>query len=198
MGLIAFNRHIRVVKPALYSRLFPNKRMARFYCAVVWITAILLGTPPLYGWGKTSYHPSFAVWTFDWKIDHISYAIVIVGIVINGTTGLIFYSYCTIYKTLKESTQNLDAHGIEDGATSTGRPRTDIRILTTCFTVVCVFLLTYGPVSVVVVVETAGCSIPREISRAVIYFMFTSCLINPIIYGVMNPQFKAAFKGVLV
>ena len=42
MGLIAFNRHIRVVKPALYSRLFPNKRMARFYCAVVWITAILL------------------------------------------------------------------------------------------------------------------------------------------------------------
>lgn len=120
------------------------------------------------------------------------------GMVINGTTGLIFYSYCTIYKTLKESTQNLDAHGIEDGATSTGPPRTDIRILKTCFTVVCVFLLTYGPVSVVVVVETAGCSIPREISRAVIYFMFTSCLINPIIYGVMNPQFKAAFKGVLV
>ena len=40
MGLIAFNRHIRVVKPAPYSKLFSNKRMARFFCAVVWITAI--------------------------------------------------------------------------------------------------------------------------------------------------------------
>ena len=37
MGLIAFNRYIRVVKPALYSRLFPSKRMARVYCALVWI-----------------------------------------------------------------------------------------------------------------------------------------------------------------
>ena len=35
MGLIAFNRYIRVVKPALYSRLFPSKRVARLYCALV-------------------------------------------------------------------------------------------------------------------------------------------------------------------
>ena len=50
MGLIAFNRYIRVIKPALYSRLFPSKRKARFYCALVRIASLLLATPPLYGW----------------------------------------------------------------------------------------------------------------------------------------------------
>ena len=198
MGLIAFNRYIRVVKPALYSRFFPSKRMARFYCALVWIASLLLATPPLYGWGKMAYHPLFAVCTFNWTIEHISWAIVTVGGVINGTTVAIFYSYYKIYKTLKESTQNLNAHSIQDGAAASGRPATDIRLLKTSFTVVCVFLITWGPVSAVVIIETAGSFIPREIFMAAVYLMFTSSLANPIIYGIMNPHFQGAFKRALI
>ena len=197
MGLIAFNRYIRVVKPAFYRRLFPSNRMARFYCALVWIASLLLTTPPLYGWGKMAYHPLFAVCTFNWTIEHISWAIVTVGGLINGITVSIFYSYYKIYKTLKESTQNLNAHSIQDGAAS-GRPATDIRLLKTSFTVVCVFVITWGPVSVVVIVETAGSFIPREIFMAAVYLMFTSSLANPIIYGIMNPHFQGAFKRALI
>ena len=197
MGLIAFNRYIRVVKPALYSRLFPSKRVARLYCALVWIASLLLATPPLYGWGKIVYHPLFTACCFDWKFENISYAIVIVGIVFNGTTVSIFHFYYNIYKTLKESTQNLNAHSMEDRAASSGRPETDIRLLKTSFTVVCVFLMTWGPISFVVVLETAGCSIPREVFMASMYLMFSSSLVNPIIYGIMNPQFRAAFKRAL-
>ena len=198
MGLIAFNRYIRVVKPALYSRLFPSKRMAGFYCALVWIASLLLATPPLYGWGKMAYHPLFAVCTFDWKFENILYVIVMVGVVLNGTTVSIFYSYYKIYKTLKESTQNLNAHSVQDGAAASGRPATDIRLLKTSFTVVCVFLITWGPVSAVVIVETAGSFIPRETFMAAVYLMFTSSLANPIIYGIMNPQFQRAFKRALI
>ena len=163
MGLIAFNRYIRVVKPALYSRLFPSKRVARLYCAVVWIASLLLAAPPLYGWGKIVYHPLFTACCFDWKLENISYVIVIVGVVFNGTTVSIFYFYYKIYMTLKESTQNLNTHSMEDRLASSGRPETDIRLLKTSFTVVCVFLMTWGPITFVVVLETAGCSIPREI-----------------------------------
>ena len=197
MGLIAFNRYIRVVKPALYSRLFPSKRVARLYCAVVWIASLLLATPPLYGWGKIVYHPLFTACCFDRKFENISYAIVIVGIVFNGSTASIFYFYYNIYKTLKESTQNLNAHSMEDRAASSGRPETDIRLLKTSFTVVCVFLMTWGPISFVVVLETAGRSIPREVFIASMYLMFSSSLVNPIIYGIMNPQFRAAFERAL-
>lgn len=62
----------------------------------------------------------------------------IVGIVMNGTIVLIFYSY-KINKTLKESTQNLNAHSTVSAATST--ERNDMKLLKTSFTVVCVFLM---------------------------------------------------------
>ena len=143
MGLIAFNRYIRVVKPALYSRLFPSKRMARVYCALVWIASLLLATPPLYGWGNLAYHPLFATCTFNWTAGDITWAMITVSGVINGTTVSIFYSYYKIYKSLKESIQNLNAHSIEDAAASSRRPATDIRLLKTSFTVVCVFLVTW-------------------------------------------------------
>ena len=194
MGLIAFNRYVRVVKPAMYSRLFPSKRMARFYCAFVWIASTLVATPPLYGWGNMVYHPSLAVCTLSWKIQHISYAIVLLGVWVNGTTIAIFYSYYKIYKILKESTQNLNAHSTQHGAASSERRRTDIKLLKTSFAVVCTFVVTMGPGSVVAICETAGCLIPRTIFLAAIYLMFTNSFINPIIYGIMNPQFQAAFK----
>ena len=117
--------------------------------------------------------------------------------VINGTTVSIFYSYYKIYKSLKESTQNLNAHSIEDAAASSRRPATDIRLLKTSFTVFCVFLVTWGPVTAVVIVETAGSLIPREIFTVAIYLMFISSLVNPIICGIMNPPFQAAFKRAL-
>ena len=81
--------------------------MARFYSVVVWIVAILFTTPPLYGWGKLVYHPIFSACTFDWKIENISYTTVIMDGLANGSWIVIFYCYYKIYKTFKESTQNL-------------------------------------------------------------------------------------------
>ena len=90
MGLIAFNRYIRVVKQALYNRLFPSKRTARLYRGVVWIASTLFATPPLYGWGKVVYHRRYAICNFVWKIEHISYNLEIVGGENSTTTAAIF------------------------------------------------------------------------------------------------------------
>ena len=194
MALIAFNRYFRVVKPEhLYTRLFPSKKMALVYCAFIWIASVLLATPPLYGWGKMAYLPAYGACTFNRKVEDISYVIVLMNGVHNTNTAAIFYCYYKIYKTLKKSRQNLNAHG----ATSSERPRTDIRVLKTCFTVVCVFLILWGPVTVVVVMESAEYFVPREVSTAVFFLVFTTSLVNPIIYGVMNPQLRTAFKGAL-
>ena len=197
MGLIALNRYIIVVKPALYSKLLPSRRTARLYSVLVWVVAILLATPPLYGWGKMTYHTKFSVCTFSWQEIHISYTIVIVGGLVNGVTCAIFYSYHKIYKEVKESTQNINANSKQNGVNAFKFDRTDIKLLKTCFTVVCVFVITWGPVTMVVIIETAGCYIPREVYTTVIYLMFSSSLVNPIIYGIMNPQFKEAFKKAL-
>ena len=45
--------------------------------------------------------------------------------------------------------------------------------------------------------DTVGVYIPREMYRTFIYLMFSSSLVAPIIYGIMNPQFKWTFKRAL-
>ena len=51
MGLIALNRYMKVVKPSLYIKFFPGKRVAWLYFGLVWAVSVLVATPPLYGWG---------------------------------------------------------------------------------------------------------------------------------------------------
>ena len=78
------------------------------------------------------------------------------------------------------------------------RPSASLREeLITCFTVVCFFVMAWVPVAIVVIIETAGYNIPQEVYTASIYLVFSNSLVNPIIYGVMNPQFKLAFKKAL-
>ena len=60
-----------------------------------------------------------------------------------------------------------------------GTPRlhhTDIKVLKSCFTV--------------------GDYPPAEVHKVAPYFIFSGNLVNPIIYGIMNPQFTDAFKKV--
>ncbi len=91
----------------------------------------------------------------------------------------------------------MNAHATENGVGTSNSHCTDIKLLKTTFTVVCVYLMTWGPVSIIVIIETAGGVIPWEVYTTVIYLMFSSSLANPIIYGIMNPQFKLAFKKAL-
>ena len=197
MGLIALNRYITVVKPALYSKLFPSKRAARLYCVLVWLVAILFATSPLYGLGKYQYHSEFSACTFSWHIKHIAYTILIVGGLVNGATIAIFYSYYNIYKAVKESAQNMNAHGQENGVNNLNNNRADMKLLKTCFTVSCFFVMTWGPGSIVIIFETLRCNIPHGVYMTVVYLMFSGSFVNPIIYGIMNPQFKTAFKKAL-
>lgn len=171
MGFIAFDRYIRVLKQALYNRLFPSKRTAQLYRGVVWIASTFFATPPLYRWGKIVQHPRYAICNFAWKIEHMSYVLVIVGGENNTTTAAIFYCCYKIYKILKESSQNLNVHGTDDAVASSRLPRPDIRVLKTSFTVICVFLMTWGQLNVVVIWSPLRMWSPERFLR----HLFSSC-----------------------
>lgn len=191
MGLIAVNRFFKIVKSNSYAKYFKSRRSAVFYCLAVWMVAGLIATPPLYGWGVMQYHDKFALCTLIWDIQHLSYVLTVVLGVINGTTMVIFYCYYQIYKTVKSSSSNVAAHLQNNAARAT-----DIKLLKSTFAVVCFFLATWMPVTLVVVYETVGGQAPRFVFASVIFLMFTSCCGNPVIYGILNPQFRRAFLSV--
>lgn len=141
VGLIALNRYVKVVKRALYSVLFPSKRVAWLYCGVVWLVSVLVATPPLYGWGKLKFDSDSFLCIVNWKEGHFSFVIMISG-VFNVITCVIFYSYWKIYQKVKESTNNINSNAVQNSVGTPGFGRTDIKLLKACFTVVCFFLMT--------------------------------------------------------
>ena len=193
MGLIALNRYMKVVKRSLYIKFFPTKRAAWLYCGLVWLVAVLFFTPPLYGWGKMNFDSDFLVCSFSWKEGHFSFVILLAGF-LNVTTFAIIYSYWKIYQTVKESSNNVSVNVVQNGVGAPGFHRADIDVLKSCFTVVCFFLITWGLPGVCASTITGGGHIPHELRKLSVYLLFSSSLTNPIIYGIMNPQFKQAFK----
>ena len=58
---------------------------------------------------------------------------------------------------------------------------------------VCFFLVTCGPPTTSAFIITAEGYIPHEVPRVIVYLMFSSSVVNPIIYEIMNTPFKMCF-----
>ena len=59
---------------------------------------------------------------------------------------------------------------------------------------VCFSSITWFPVAICAFTMAGGGYIPGEVTKVTVYLMFSNSVVNPIIYGIMNPQFKQAFK----
>ena len=179
MGLIAFNRYIRVVKQALYNRLFPSKRTAQLYRGVVWIASTFFARHYLSPSVQWRYHRRYAICNFAWKIEHMSYVLVIVGSV--GTTQPQLQFFTATTKFIRFS-KNLNVHGTDDAVASSRLPRPDIRVLKNQFHCRLCISNDVGTIECSCDMESAANVVPREVSTALIFLMFTSSLANPIIY----------------
>ena len=197
MGLIAFNRYIKVLKPTLYRKLFPSKRAARMYCVLIWLFSILLDIPLLTSWVRFSYDEKLN----QCKLMSYAYPTFTGPVFTCGVMIAIFYCYYKIYKAVKESTDNLNVHAEGNGAHSSNDSRrsniTDVKVSKVCFTVACFYVITWCPVSIVAGTGISRFAIGQKFSKVSVYLMFSGSVVNPFIYGFMNPQFKQAFKRIL-
>ena len=197
IALIAFNRYIKVVNPPCTEKYFPAKE--QLGCTVYscgWFP-FFLATPYLFGWSAVSYHQKLAICIPENSVYKITSA----GGILIGLTIIIFYCNFKVYKAVRESTRNLNAHaegnGVRCANDSCRSNMADLSVLKTCVTVACFFVLTWSPISIVTVIWTLGFDIPQTVHTASAYLAFSSSLVNPIIYGFINPQFKVAFKKAL-
>lgn len=197
MGLIAFNRYMKVVKPTLYKKVFPNKKAAQMYCVLIWLVAVLMAITYLSGWAGIKFHMRLLICSSE----HTAYGLASAGVIINGVMIMIFYCHFRIYKAVRQSTENLNAHAEGNGIRSlndTGRFNiTEIRVLNACFTVACFFVITYIPVYIIIVTWNFRFDVPQTVHIASIFLKFSGSMVNPFIYGIVNPLFKVAFKRAL-
>ena len=200
LAIIAMNRYLKVVKNHIYAKLFGGRRIARLCCVLTWIVAAFFTTPPLYGWGAVKFSEKFTDCVLAWELKYISYIAVLLTIAFLLPTAMIFYAYFQVYRRVQASATQLKSHATQQSIPNQNLKgiahKTEHRVLLTSFIVVCVYLCCWTPVCVVGLSEVFGWEQTRAFHMVAINLMFSSCLSNPIIYGLLNPQFKQAFKKI--
>jgi len=73
----------------------------------------------------------------------------------------------------------------------------ELKVSLALLVVVAVFVVSWAPISLVNVVETFQLVvIPRPVERAAVCMLFLQSAVNPLVYGVMNRNFREVFRNV--
>lgn len=74
----------------------------------------------------------------------------------------------------------------------------EVKVSLTLLVVIVIFAISWAPISLVNCLETFQLvRIPRSIDRLAVCMMFLQCAVNPILYGVMNKNFRGGFDSIL-
>ena len=198
MGLTAFNRYVRIVKPGHYLRIF-NARQSKIYVAAIWlIVSGYVFIPKLAGWTDYGFIPGYAVCTIvhpreAMKIAH--YCIVVVFFFLLPL-GVATFSYYKIFTTVNQHKINTNLAIKEECRISVR----EIHISKSLAIIVLAFALCWIPFWVVAMMQrfAPDTVVPRNVQLLCPFLLFFSSTINPFIYAGMNPSFRAEFRAILL
>lgn len=201
MGLTAYNRYVRIVKPQDYSRIFTAVR-SKLYVAAIWLTvAGYVSIPKLAGWTEYGFIPGYAVCTIvhpteTMKITHYS---IVVSLFFLLPLGVATVSYYKVFTTINRHNLNM-ASTIQTEEQETRITAKEIKITKSLAIVVLAFGLCWIPFWVIAVMQrfTSDAVVPRNVQLLCTFLLFFSSTINPFIYAGMNPSFRAEFRRTLL
>lgn len=192
--LIALSRYFKVVKPQLYnSILYAKKNRPRILVALCWIVPLAICSPPLYGWGRYRYYPQSTLCTFEWSFDGLNVSYMIFLVATQPSPFIICWCYFKIYNTVRRNRIQICTRA--NRAACQNAHNAENMCIHTTVGIACVVILCWFPKALLVILLSAGrqgLDLPFTISS---YLVFLTCVLNPVVYGILNPQFKPAFKA---
>ena len=200
--LLAINRYMHVSKPALCRATFTEKRSITMVVGA-WIVSIPSTIVLFYVSGiqfqTLDYQPSFCLWEYS---DTSGTLIVTVGqmILIVVPNAVIIVCYVKIYRTIRQHNANVAPSTQGGGPSALGVEEAKMtRILTAvvigyniCWMPVCISNIS---TAIGVVVETAFDTL-KYVNFYFTFPVFTSSIINPVIYASMSQAFRKEFLKV--
>lgn len=201
MGLTAYNRYVRIVKPQAYSRIFTTPR-SKLYVAAIWlIVSGYVAIPRLAGWTEYGFIPGYAVCTIvhpteTMKIIHYCIVVSFFFLLPLGTATVSYYKVFTAI-----SQHNLNMVSTNEGGEQQGRlTAKEIKITKSLAIIVLAFGLCWVPFWVIAVMQrfTSDAVVPRNVQLLCTFLLFFSSTVNPFIYAGMNLSFRAEFRSLLI
>ena len=201
MGLTAFNRYVRIVKPQNYPRIFTDTR-SKIYIAAVWLTvAGYISIPKMAGLTEYRFFAGYAACiveqpTIAMKIVHY---IIVVCFFFLLPLGVALVSYYKVFKKIKHHNLNMASTAHAEGRENRLTVK-EIKLTKSLAIVVFAFALCWIPLWIIVMIQrfASDVVVPRNIQLLCPFLMFFSSTINPFIYAGMNPSFRAEFRRILL
>ena len=195
MGTISISRYFRIVKPQKFIVLFTKRRIF-MYIAAVWCAALVGSVPPiLFQKGGYKFQPAKAMCMYTFYTN-IAYTVFIECVYISAPLSLITFCYIKVFYTVSQSNQ-VFSH--ENNPQQLRANVEEAKITKTLAAVMAGFTFCWIPILIMDYIDAArgGPTLPRQAYLAYGFLAYLSSAINPVIYGVMNRQFRQEYKAIL-
>lgn len=200
IAMITVNRYVMIAHHGAYSRIY-QMRNVLLMIGFVWVFSFAILIPTLAGkWGKFAVDPRLQTCTIV-RVNKKSskQALFVIGFIIPCIAIIVCYS--RIFCVLKQSESRIKKHIVsESDAQRTERERknrkNDWRLTKMILVVFVSFVICYLPITVSKLVDPFV-KYPGLHMLGYILVYLSAC-INPVIYAVMNRQYRQAFKTVLL
>ena len=197
--LLAINRYFRVVRPQIYSNIY-SKKSSAMMAIVTWVvTLVLVGL--IYVALGVRYETSELNPTLKKLIildgGSLIYSMILSILYVIVPIFVISICYVKIYKTIRHHNR-AGAPSTQEGNSAYGVAEAKITRLLTA--VVIVFCLCWYPGLIITTLDIFNL-LPSATTKYLVsmclFPLFTSSVINPILYGFLNQSFRSEFFKIL-
>ncbi|XP_064488362.1 protein trapped in endoderm-1-like [Ornithodoros turicata] len=195
MMAITVTRFMVVYYPVHYKAVFARTSVVALMVATLWVISFLSLLPTLsHAWGRFGLEPTTFSCTIlpDAKGHSPKKLLFTLGFVVPCVVILVSYS-CIFFK-VRKSHRNIAAHSATEGGQERFR-RDEMRITRLMLTVFCLFLLCFLPLTAANVFDSTIKYPGLHVLASVLAWM--SCCVNPIVYVLVNYQYRTAYKAFL-
>jgi len=187
--LISANRYIKICRPKL--EFLVNKKNTIVGITFSWTWGVIMAVAPLFGWSSYGYDPrQYVCTTIRMQASYI--ATFMFTVVLGPFVGICF-SYLQVFRYIRKKRNGMST------LVMNGRARHQERNLSVMLgIVVASYFCFYAPITSMYIYETVtGRTIPRAYRLATLLIVFMNSANNPIVYGLMNRNFRNAFLKLL-
>ncbi|XP_018012016.1 G-protein coupled receptor moody [Hyalella azteca] len=202
IAMITVNRYIMITQTASYSRIYRPV----WVCGMIfvcWMFPLVMLFPTLLSsWGRFGFDPWLETCTIlSTSGEHPKQVLFGLGFCVPAAAIVVCYSL--IFKTVKESERRMlnhrrpsCAHAPQQSEKEIRRRRNEWRVTQMVLTIFVAFLVTYLPMTLI---KTFDTKLRYPVLHVVAYVLiYTSCCVNPVIYVVMNKQYRQAYLALLL
>ncbi|KAK3610621.1 hypothetical protein CHS0354_009080 [Potamilus streckersoni] len=194
--LIAFNRYKLVHDIHSYKWTFQKKNML-LMIAIAWTVPVLLLIPPLTQvWGRFGYEHMLGICNL--LLDHESQLFKLFLLVFRAgiPVVLITHYYVMIYRTTRSSHRRMEKISSRVGSLEASNHRKEMHLTKMMITIFLVFIVSYFPCTITGMIDWNHV-ISRRFHMFCAISTYIGSAVNPLIYGLMNSQFRKAYRRLL-